>query len=583
MRNQRQDTTYLNFYLLSREHLEPRLLQDHKINRTAGIESLQISPDGRHLLVGLHCKLSQGWFELWDMGSKSCLQKFHDAEHMAFIPDNRLVEFSPGKNHQVLHIKDLKGAVLKRIHLKFVPKRINSFATSSNSLIAVRGNSHGLIIEQRLQIWTLDGKLLQSFPAGTKFSGPFNSQSIKFSPDGRLLAVGGEGVVLIDSAHQSSSMSGPTAVTTAIDLFSDLNTTMLVSGNRWGSITLQKYSKHQDRRSRIYLREHSNPIQDLGFSNNGAYMTSLSTNGHAILWDVMSGNSMITPSGPVTDKKYQTTHVKLSNDCGYLITGEKSGTLWLWSVESRELLRALQRPPGDGYPEMEQLQAVEFSSDACRLFSSHRDGVIVVWETASGVSLAQIQGDPRGDPFLCLAVSRDDTKLAAGSKQHGYVLLWDIQSPECKSLGKWTNVEITKILDGQAMSFSPEGRFICSGTGMLLLEEDLPESPRLPCKLLWDSDTWITRQDGSHILWLPPKYRPTIGSRGFLFKSSHNTIAFGCEDGLVVWIEIGCNCSDLVEGRGRHGRPWAAGLSGLGLFMGTHSRYSAHRLLLNAH
>ena len=541
--------TFLGFYQQSGEHIQTHLLQDDRVNRPDRVKSLHISPDGQHLLIGLLKRLKPIRFELWDMHTKHRLREFHNVEHMAFICDNRLADLSPGHNGERLLIRDLEGVVLGEIRLKTITQPINSFAIASNSLIAVRGNSHLMHIEQKIQIWTIDGQLLQSFAVSMTGLGLFDSRSLKFSPDGRLLAVGDQGVRLIDVAHRFPDLSGTAEVlkvtVTAIDLYSDQNTSMLASGNRWGSITLWKHSKNEDYRSCVYLPKQDHLIYDLGFSMDGVYITSLLGNGCAILWDVASCRRVLTLSHGTSNKKYQTTLVKLSYDCKYMVTGEKNGTMWLWSVELRHLLHALQRPPSDDLPETEELLAVEFSWDSQRLFSSHRDGLIVVWETASGNFLHHIQGDSRG--HTSLAVSRDDTKLAAGSKIHGNVLLWDIQSPEYELLDKWTDVDITKNLDEQGLAFSPQGGFLYSGPEILLLKPKLPESPLLPCKLLWDKDSWVTRQDGSRILWLPRKYRPSKVFKCYLFKSSHNTVAIGCGNSSVMGIEIGCECSDPVE------------------------------------
>ncbi len=59
------------------------------------------------------------------------------------------------------------------------------------------------------------------------------------------------------------------------------------------------------------------------------------------------------------------------------------------------------------------MHAVVFSPDGSRVASSATNGVIDVWDAATGAGLARLRGHE--GPVSCVAFSPDATRLASGS------------------------------------------------------------------------------------------------------------------------------------------------------------------------
>ncbi|MDJ0775027.1 MAG: NACHT domain-containing protein, partial [Mastigocoleus sp. MO_167.B18] len=100
--------------------------------------------------------------------------------------------------------------------------------------------------------------------------------------------------------------------------------------------------------------------------------------------------------------------------------------------------------------------SIEFSPDGEILATSDNNGVINLWETASGKEILSLKGHSRG--VDCVVFSPDGQILASGSRDNT-MRLWNVKTGECFKVFEHGHKEWVKSL-----VFSPDGRFFASGS-----------------------------------------------------------------------------------------------------------------------
>jgi WD40 repeat protein/serine/threonine protein kinase len=131
--------------------------------------------------------------------------------------------------------------------------------------------------------------------------------------------------------------------------------------------------------------------------------------------------------------------VAFSPDGTRLATGSNDGVVKVWEVATGRELRTFSGQNGPA------VLTLAFSPDGTRLATDTEDGTVKLWDMASGKEIRTLRGHKGSAfPILGLAFSADGTRLAAGGS---WATVWDVTSGEA----------LCRLSRGASVAFSPDG------------------------------------------------------------------------------------------------------------------------------
>jgi WD40 repeat protein len=244
-------------------------------------------------------------------------------------------------------------------------------------------------------------ELLADFSSVLPHAEPVSAMA--FSPDGKLLAIGGEGGTV---RLWNSATGGPV----------------------WAPLT-----------------GHTSAVNAVAFSPNGRLLATGDEDGTAQLWDPATGRPV---GAPLTGHEEGVFAIAFSPDGKLLATGDGHSTVRLWDPATGRRVRApLTGGEGDVY-------ALAFSPDGKLLAAGVGDGRVRLWDPATGHRVrASLTSD--GEGLDAMAFSPDGTLLATDG---GTLRLWN------KATGRTTQLALTgspEVVVAEA--FSTNGKLLVIG------------------------------------------------------------------------------------------------------------------------
>ena len=293
----------------------------------------------------------------------------------------------------------------------------------------------------------LNAAALPGIATLTGDSTPVNS--VAFSPDGKTLASGSDGGMVM---LQNVATGEPVGRSSTARFKLSIESVMFSPGGKAlagssidGTGLLWDVATHQQ----IGQPFPSSPgaLGPVAISPDGEMLATGNTNSNVLLWDVptrkLIGGFFAGNSSPVA--------LAFSPDGKTLASGNGEGTVMLWDA-------ATQKPIGQPLAgHTGAVDSVAFSPDGKTLASGDDDGTVMLWDTATQKRIGQPLASNNLGAVDSVAFSPDGKTLASGNGD-GTVMLWDAATQ--KPIGQPLTGHTGAV---DSVAFSPDGKILASG------------------------------------------------------------------------------------------------------------------------
>ncbi|MFI0447464.1 helix-turn-helix domain-containing protein [Actinomadura sp. 6N118] len=305
------------------------------------------------------------------------------------------------------------------------------------------------------------GSLMSGFaaPFGTRLNHEINTTA--FTPDGRVLAAGGDDRTIrlwdVTTPHRPALLAAlPSQPEDVESLVVTPNGKTLISANYDGSVRRWDISDPRHPALRDSLAAHKEAVFRAVLSPDGTTLATASADGTARLWE-------LPPQGSPTMLAELTGHTDIvweaafSADGKTLATGSEDGTARLWNIADRRAPELLARLPD----RKDAVTSVAFAPDGRTLAVAGYDHETKLWDvTRPGkpVALGALTG--HSGPLRAVRFSPDGQTVASAGWDYT-TRVWNV-SDRRRPRPLMTLTGHTNTI--WSLAFSPDGRFIVSAS-----------------------------------------------------------------------------------------------------------------------
>lgn len=289
--------------------------------------------------------------DLFEELEKRVNDSWGDIERVSFSDnyENAVCLYSTGGVSKIEILNLINGSSTIPFEIKDNSTGTGHIAFSTNRKVLALGEYN-----YNVKIWRFDNNLtLQSTIASHKSS----LDAIALSPDGSLLATGGE------------------------DMYP------LMTVKLWSTETGKKIAT---------FTGHTNSINSVSFSPDGKYIASASSDGNIKIYDVAKK----TVSKTILGGRSMISTVNFSSDGKFIISGHywNEYDIKIWDFSSGKLVNTLSGHLG-------KVVSARFSADGKHVVSSSDDGSVKIWDAITGKCLVSRYDVPNSNDWV--AVSTD--------------------------------------------------------------------------------------------------------------------------------------------------------------------------------
>ena len=386
------------------------LLHSDEITIDAGgrVHSIDCSPDGRTLAVGSH------EFTLWDIRSGQLLHRLDDrmCRSVAVSPDGRLV--AACFERQVIVFAVESGEIVHELNGQAEIVFCVAFHPDGNRLVSGGGDADNPqnTGSGELIVWDLDaGEPLVSIKEL-----PSALVSLAFDPDGSHLAAGNLGGIITqwDTVNwvRTKSWKAGSVNSTISGLSFSVDGRQIVSSGWHSKLWGDQVGTLEGR---------GGAVSDAEFHPDGRHVFGGLESGTVCLWDLPSKELVRQWQGHTA----RITSVSTGAQGDRIVSAAKDGGIKVWDPSINQNRRRLKAP--------KYVSQVRFSPDsqwlACaegKELEPDRPGVVLLWNLAEGQRRATLRGSQSG--VFGVAFDPIDGRSLATAGADGSVLLWDRDS-----------------------------------------------------------------------------------------------------------------------------------------------------------
>lgn len=198
------------------------------------------------------------------------------------------------------------------------------------------------------------------------------------------------------------------------------------------------------------LKGHTAPVHSVTCSSDGQLIASASADYTVRIWDAQTGDAVGDPIVGHTDR---VRAVAFSSNTRWIASGSSDRLVYVWEVSSgqRSNIGPLKC---DG-----SVYTVAFSPDGQLVAGGDDTGRIYVWKSGSrDYACGPLKF--RDTAIHSISLSPNSTRLLSGGDR-GILLVWNIATGQLRRIIGESMEPANQIL---TVAYSPDGRFICSGS-----------------------------------------------------------------------------------------------------------------------
>jgi WD40 repeat protein/predicted ATPase/transcriptional regulator with XRE-family HTH domain len=341
--------------------------------------------------------------------------------------------WAAGSRHGEVRLWTAGGLILHRVWRAHADMVCEMKFSPDGSMLATTGSWDGM-----LKLWEVaSGALIWSVKHVSQAYG------VDFSPDGRFLTSTGydAAVYLWDMQTNTPlhTLIHPEVVTSVIW---SPDGRFVVTGDLKGCIRWWAINGSEPVTCTLMLIDHTNCVEGLAFSPDGAILASASWDNTVKLWNVADASVWQT----LTAHTDRVTRVAWSPDGHTLVTAGRDQAIWLWDREQVNYRVAL-------YGHSAGVQGLTVTPDSERVLTVSEDGTLRVWNVSDGQSLRLLQGYAAS--LNDVDWSPDSTQLVSGGSDT-LITIYNVNgATEPRILHGHLGIII-------GASWSPNGRWIAS-------------------------------------------------------------------------------------------------------------------------